>query len=158
MREKIDEIFNKIKNLDIDQNEIKNLEKDVIKYLNSFADYFNQVVRMEIFCKGISVWNQSDEYIYSQMDEDRRIKHDLCIYACDELNNMCKELKLPMFFNGNINDRNEIAAFCGCIISDIYLDGICEERSFDELIMHFSKENNYTPTQIIDEWNEEIGG
>lgn len=51
-----------------------------------------------------------------------------------------------------------IAAFCGCIISDIYLDGICEERSFDELIMHFSKENNYTPTQIIDEWDEEIGG
>lgn len=58
----------------------------------------------------------------------------------------------------SIKSPNEIAAFCGCIISDIYLDGICEERSFDELIMHFSKENNYTPTQIIDEWNEEIGG
>ena len=156
MKEKIDSLFSAVENTNFSNNEKRVVKNDIINNLNLFCDYFTQVVRMEIFCRSVSTWGSSDQYIYSQMDEERRLRHNLCVNACVELNKLSSELGLPDFYNGDINDRHEIAAFCGCIVSNIYLDGISENRTFDELVECFSESENYTPIAHIKEWEMEL--
>lgn len=156
MRDKVNDIFQAINESELTKEEKQNAKDNVINNLNCFSDYFNQVVRMEIFCKSVSSWDRTNEYIYSQMDEDRRIKHDLCIHACKELNLMCDALTLPLFYQYDLEDRHEIASFCGCLVSSIYLEGISEERSFDDLIMYYANNENYAPTEALDDWEMEI--
>lgn len=151
MYDKIKEMMSVIETTDISEENKNTLKADIISKLNCFADYFNQVVRMEIFASSISTWDSSNSFMYSQMDEERRLRHDLCVDACNSLNNICQDLGITDFYNGDIDNRHDIAAFCGVIVSELFLKGIDEERSFDELVQTYASNGSYAPADHLKE-------
>lgn len=127
------------------------IKKDIISSVNCFIDYFNQVVSMEIRAASITTWGMAEEFIFKSMDEERGRRHDLCVAACYRLNNICHSLGLPKFYAGTIEDRHEIAAFCGVVVSDLYFRGIREERTFDDLVHHFAVRGEASPLPEVKE-------
>jgi hypothetical protein len=117
-----------IKSSNYSQDEKEHLIHDVKRGLNSFVDYFNQVVKMEIFASTTITWTSTTEYMYKTMDEKRRMLHNICINACKNLNDICENLGIQSVCNINIEDRHEVAAFCGYIVTSVFMDGIEENQ------------------------------
>ncbi len=151
MYDRIKDLMFAIEDSDYSKDEKRGMKVDVIEKLNYFADYFNQVVRMEILANSITTWSSSDSFLYSQMDEERRFRHDLCVNACEDLNQMCQRLGIQDFYPGDVDDRHDVAAFCGVLVSNLFLHGINEERSFDDLVQEFASRDAYAPLTHIDE-------
>ena len=124
MNERIKQIMDTIEESDLSGDEKRDLKASVVKGLNCFVDYYNQVVRMEIFAVSVAMWNSTDSFIYSQMDKERRFRHNLCIKACDDLNKLCRYFEIPDIFTGSIEDRHDVATFCGAIVADLFQHGI----------------------------------
>ena len=91
-------------------------EEDKFKYINnlrqemnSFVDYFSQVVKMQTYADSMSgrQWTTADEYIFKSMDETRRAYHDLCVISCHDLNDICDNLKLEHILNNQVIDQDE---------------------------------------------------
>ncbi len=118
-------------------------QTDILKIIrsdiNSFIDYFNQVVEMELLAE--SGFDSASMYMYKSMDETRRQYHDICVESCEEINQMCEKLGIDKICDFDISDRHEVAKFCGYIVSGIYAKGINEEKSFDKLVMLYASQN-----------------
>ena len=149
--DKIRQIKEAVETSSYTQKEIQDIKNEVMQNINLFADYFNIVVRMEILASSIS-WAPTAGAIYKQMDEERRFRHDLCVRACCSLNEISRSLGLSDFFPGNIEDRHDVASFCGVVVSTLFLHGIHEERSFDTLVSTYAEKGVYAPaTQLTEE-------
>ena len=68
-----------------------------------------------------------------------------------DLNQMCQRLGIQDFYPGDVDDRHDVAAFCGVLVSNLFLHGINEERSFDDLVQEFASRDAYAPLTHIDE-------
>ena len=129
--------------------------KLIKEYINNYIEYFNYVVSMEIFAESqLSSSNPGVCYIYKSMDETRRSYHDICVNTCGYLNEICKNYGLEPICDFNLNDRHEVAKFCGYIVSGIYAKGIKEEKSFDKMVKLFA-ENKMSIDRLTENDSEE---
>ena len=108
--------------------------------VNSFIDYFNAVVNMELRIvsqrtDGIS------SYIFRQMDNERREMHNIAIEYCRLLNDLCQKYNTPKVCEINMNDRHAVAQYIGNTVNTIYMHGIESERTFDDLVSKYAHEN-----------------
>lgn len=150
-------LFQKINNSNFLPDEKNNMKDDLTNALNSFADYVDIVVKMEIFCESISAWNSFAEFKFKNFDEERRLQHDKCVLACNTINEICDKIGMKHFCEIDIENRNEVANFAGMVVNNLFLYGINPKTrhntlSFDCVIEKLK--NRKTTIQHIerDEW------
>lgn len=122
----------------IKQSKLKNKEeyllaiKDIV---NSFVDYTNAVIDIEMFSQAILEWDAVTSYMYKQKDEERSIRHNICIDNCVTLNKIAEDFDFDLYIN--TSDRHEVACFVSDSIKSIFDKGI--NRTYDEMVMEYSK-------------------
>lgn len=113
----------------------------------AFTNYFNSVVDMEIFSTTITTWDSFAEYVFKNKDEKRRQNHDMCIYYCQIINGIAQSINSDLYIDTEL--RHEVACFVGDALSSLYSKGI--DRSFDELVKQYSKEQKFISDSEIGE-------
>ncbi|MCM1430344.1 MAG: DUF3232 domain-containing protein [Muribaculaceae bacterium] len=154
MQNGITEIFDKLKETRNDDEKIQDC-KVLTACLNSFGDYFNHIVKMNIYSKSVISWTSVSEYMYKHMDEERRNLHDVAIQSCREINEICKKYNIPLVCDFDIDNRYKVAEFIACIITNAYLEGIHCEKSFDELVEEYSNSGRQIANRDYKEWARE---
>ncbi len=111
----------------------------VADQMDNFRRYVNSVVEMEIRlpllrmrCSSIEDYQEK----VMELDKKRRSSHECAIDSCNILNRLSEKLGLPAFFEGDTNDRYEVADFCLQVINELFL-----ER--DTTILELAAQNHY---------------
>jgi|GEM_PF-4883894 hypothetical protein len=135
----------------IKQSKFKNKDDyllSLVDIINSFVEYSNSVINIEIYAQSVSEWNQVSSYMYKQKDEDRSIKHNICIDKCNELNEIANDFNFDLYIE--TSNRHEVACFVGDTIKSIYDKSI--NRTYDEMIISYSKnDKNLSKINNIEE-------
>lgn len=106
---KINELIKTIK-----QSKFKNKDDyllSLVDIINSFVEYSNSVINIEIYAQSVSEWNQVSSYMYKQKDEDRSIKYNICIDKCDKLNKIANDFNFDLYID--TSNRHKVACFVG---------------------------------------------
>ncbi len=144
----ISSLITKFKQLNISEE-----DKDkLVSCLNSYVDYFNQVVKMNIRFSSTLTWTPTTEYMYKSMDEERRFLHDLCIQNTKEINDLCDKYFIDHFCTCNLNDRYEVANFIGNVLSDTYSSEINRSSKFDNMVQEYTDKNKFMDYRTNDDW------
>lgn len=145
-------LANAIKKSEINDKDKECLLNKVRLCINKCIEYFNHVVKMESLALNTISWNTSIEFIYKKYDEERRMLHDMCISACKDIDELCEEFDVDPICNVQQSDRKKVADLCGLIVSGLYMKGINETRTFDELITEFAHNNEKAICLENNEW------
>lgn len=121
----------------------KDEEKQLAYYLNTYVDYFNHVVRMNIESSRSKEWTPVIEYMFKQMDEQRRDFHNICLNSSLEINNLCDKYKISRFCNFDPEDREKVADFIGKVLISSYDEELSKNKSFDEYVDQHTHSEQY---------------
>ena len=123
----IEELFMALNNSELPDKE--ELKRETGCCINSLIEYFNSVVNEQLYYLST---NTQERKVYEMKlrDEQRRKKHDDCIRACCQLNDTCTVLNVDKICNFDVEDRTQVARFCGYFISSLYFSNI---RSGEDL-------------------------
>jgi len=124
-----------------DEDKRKSTEK-VLSSVNLFIDYVSHVCRMDAFIASVTDYNSMTDAKVNSMDRTRTQIHNNCIQACRDLNKLCAELKIDPVCNFPLENRYQVADFCGAVVGAIFLKDR-DLGSFDEIINRFEFTNTY---------------
>ena len=125
------------------------VDKDDLVFLESkfdaFRTYVNVVTSMEYKIPIMRFRLEGEEYreAVAELDRHRRICHEDVIGTCSYLNRVSGMLGLEPFYEGDINDRYQVAEFAGEFVEELYQRGISPSR---ETIIE------QTPIIDVDTW------
>lgn len=107
-----------------------------------FLNYTNSVITEAIDIPHFRI-KYADEpqllqYEIMELDRIRREYHESAILACKRLNSISEQLGLPPFYEGDINDRYQIADFAIDVVRALYEDNKSVDKTLtnDEYIMN----------------------
>lgn len=97
----------------------------IVRDMDSFIDYVRSVFTMEVLLPVICARYEGQEVRdrISALDTSRRNKHERAIVAISKLERMCDDFGVPVLFEGNKEDRYEVADFCLAIVTEFFEDG-----------------------------------
>lgn len=124
-KKQIEELYKALNNSEHPDKE--ELKREAGCCINSLIEYFNSVVNEQLY---YSSTNTQERKVYEMKlwDEQRSKKHDDCIRACCQLNDTCSVLNVDKICSFNVEDRTQVAQFCGYFISSLYFSNIrCNE-------------------------------
>lgn len=92
--------------------------------MNAMVNYVGKVAHME-YC--IPLYNgryEGQEYRdkVQELDERRRMAHESAISAVDSLTRLAKNLGVEPMFDGNLEDRYQIADFCEAMVREFFIN------------------------------------
>lgn len=107
-------------------------DEDVIGYIekdmNAFANYVHAVYTMETKISMASVLYNHDVEKYANirctLDTQRRNCHEIAITAIKQLCRFANVKNIEPLYNGNLEDRYEIADFCRKIVLHFFDSGL----------------------------------
>lgn len=110
--------------------------KMIVNYMNALGDYVASVYRMEMQMPILRFRLDGEEFRDAVMDLDRarRIAHESAIAACGILNRICEKSGVENLFDGNVEDRNEVADFCMSAVDTIFKDRAKKRHSLEEMV------------------------
>ena len=125
----IEELFMALNNSELPNME--ELKRETGCCINSFIEYFDSVVNEQLY---YSSTNTQERKVYEMKlrDEQRSKKHDDCIRACCQLNDTCTVLNVDKICNYDVEDRTQVAQFCGYIISSLYFSNIRSDENLNK--------------------------
>jgi len=90
--------------------------------LNAFAEYVRVVNEMENCISILRFRLEPEQYrqTLENLDRNRRITHNSVIAGVKMINRMCKAKELPLFFEGDITDRIEVAEFAMKFVAIVF--------------------------------------
>lgn len=90
--------------------------------LDSYATYIQYVVNMEnaISVQKFRMEPEDHRELITNLDRNRRFVHNGIIAGTSMLNNICKSKSIEPLFNGDINDRVQIAEFAKAICDEMF--------------------------------------
>lgn len=90
--------------------------------LNSFSEYVKVVNNLEnaIAVGRFKLSPEDFREKVENLDRNRRIVHNGVIASTKFLNNFCLLKKLPLFFEGDVADRLEVAEFAMLVAKEIF--------------------------------------
>ena len=90
--------------------------------INVYGDYVAYVHKMESLKPILKIKLGKDEYKNSveEMDEKRTRIHNAAIASTKIINRLCESNRIPMFFEGNIEDRVEVAEFIRDVVVGVF--------------------------------------
>lgn len=96
---------------------------DIIKTdIAHLQEYVQAVYSMETLIPIYRVRYDDDDLRYhiEKLDNARRDKHNLAIMSVKRLNRFADLAKLPRLFDGNVDDRYEVADFCMNTVNTVF--------------------------------------
>ena len=102
-----------------DDVEILEIIEDTI---DVYGEYVAYVYKMESLRPILKIKLGKDEYKNSveEMDEKRTRIHNAAIASTKIINRLCESNRIPLFFEGNIDDRVEVAEFIRDVIVGVF--------------------------------------
>ena len=102
-----------------DDVEVIEIVEDTI---NVYGDYVAYVHKMESLKPILKIKLGKDEYKNSieEMDEKRTRIHNAAIASTKIINRLCESNRITMFFEGNIEDRVEVAEFIRDVVVNVF--------------------------------------
>lgn len=90
--------------------------------MKSFCDYVDVVYNMETRIKIAATRYEGSDYreFVMNLDRGRRIAHENAIGQLSMLNRLCKMLEVEPLFDGDLNDRYQVADFCMAITKELF--------------------------------------
>ena len=90
--------------------------------INGYGDYVAYVHKMESLKPILKIKLGKDEYknAVEEMDEKRTRIHNAAIASTKIINRLCESNRIPMFFEGNIEDRVEVAEFIRDVVVSVF--------------------------------------
>lgn len=113
------EFFTKLSNLYEDDADVLEIIEDTI---NSYGDYVNYVYKMESKKVIFRLKLEPLEYraLVQDMDANRTNIHNAAIASTRMINRLCETKDLEIFYQGDIDDRVEIAEFIKEVVVNIF--------------------------------------
>ena len=148
LKEKINNLLNAVKD-DLDAAEF------IDSSLNRFRDYVNSVVTMEYRMGIATAVKEGEELreIIQTLDRSRHIAHESAISACSQLNRLSERVGLPPFFDGDINDRYQVADFCKDFVDEMWFNGRYREKGKDLFESLINKHESINSKSFIEAEN-----
>lgn len=90
---------------------------------DAILGYFLVVVNEQRY----SLETPKDELDFAYMkvlEKQRSEAHDAGINACNRLNELCREVNVDKICDFDINDRRQVAVFCGFVVSGFFYSNI----------------------------------
>ena len=102
-----------------DDVEVLEIIEDTV---NVYGDYVAYVYKMESLRPILKIKLSMDEYknVVEEMDEKRTRIHNAAIAATKVINRLCESNDLSLFFEGNIDDRVEVAEFIRNVVVNVF--------------------------------------
>ena len=92
--------------------------------MEHLVDYVKAVYMMEVTMQlqRARLGEDSREYAekLAELDHKRRSHHECAIAAVSVVNRMCGIYGVESIFDGNLDDRYEVADFCGNLVDEIF--------------------------------------
>ena len=90
--------------------------------INVFGEYVAYVYKMESLRSILKIRLEAAEYknIIEEMDKKRTRIHNSAIASTKIINRLCESNRIPLFFEGNIDDRVEVAEFIRDVIVGVF--------------------------------------
>ena len=103
------------------------IKRKIVSCIDMLERYYQIVIREEMYYSSRPV-EKLNVTMLKTYDSRRRSAHDECIAACKRINEICAILSIEKICNVNVEDRTQVAQFCGYIISNLYFSNIrCDE-------------------------------
>lgn len=103
------------------------IKRKIVSCIDMLERYYQIVIREEMYYSSSPV-EKLNVTMLKTYDSRRKAAHDDCIAACYLLNEICVILNIEKICNVNVEDRTQVAQFCGYIISNLYFSNIrCDE-------------------------------
>ena len=106
--------------------------KDELKSCTDILERYFQIVVREKEYYSITPKEKLNVPMVEAYDTQRRLAHDDCIRACYRLNEICLAVNVDKICNFDVEDRNQVAQFCGYFISSLYFSNIRCDESLNE--------------------------
>ena len=102
-----------------DDVEVLEIIEDTI---DVYGEYVAYVYKMESLRHILRIKLGKDEYknAVEEMDEKRTRIHNTAIASTKTINRLCEFNELPLFFQGNIEDRVEVAEFIRDVVVNVF--------------------------------------
>ena len=102
-----------------DDVEVLEIIEDTV---NVYGDYVAYVHNMESLKPILKIKLGKHEYknAVEEMDEKRTRIHNAAIASTKTINRLCEFNELPLFFQGNIEDRVEVAEFIKNVVTNVF--------------------------------------
>ena len=90
--------------------------------IDVYGNYVAYVYKMESLRPILKIRLEAEEYknIIEEMDEKRTRIHNAAIASTKTINRLCEFNELPLFFQGNIEDRVEVAEFIKNVVTNVF--------------------------------------
>ena len=90
--------------------------------IDVYGNYVAYVYKMESLRTILKIRLEAEEYknIIEEMDEKRNRIHNAAIASTKTINRLCEFNELPLFFQGNIEDRVEVAEFIRDVVVNVF--------------------------------------
>lgn len=98
-------------------------KRKIVSCIDMLERYYQIVIREEMYYSSRPV-EKLNVTMLKTYDSRRRSAHDECIAACKRINEICAILSIEKICNVNVEDRTQVAQFCGYIISNLYFSNI----------------------------------
>lgn len=103
------------------------IKRKIVSCIDMLERYYQIVISEEMYYSSSPV-EEFNATMVNAYDSRRRAAHDDCITACYRLNEICVILNIEKICNVNVEDRTQVAQFCGYIILNLYFSNIrCDE-------------------------------
>ena len=103
-------------------------KRKIVSCIDMLERYYQIVIREEIYYSSMPV-EEFNATMVNAYDSRRRAAHDECVAACKRLNEICAILNIEKICKVDVEDRAQVAQFCGYIISNLYFSNIrCDEN------------------------------
>ena len=98
------------------------IRESITLAMRSFCDYVDVVYNMETRIKIAATRYEGSDYrdFVMNLDRGRRIAHEHAIGQISMLNRICDMLEVERLFDGDTNDRYEVADFCITIVNELF--------------------------------------
>ena len=98
--------------------------------MQNISDYVQTVYRMEMLTPIVTLSCDGEEVRdrISKLDSERRIAHEAAIAAVKKLNRWATANNLPKLFEGDENNRQEVANFCAECVKEFFDERIVRRK------------------------------
>ncbi len=103
------------------------IKRRIVSCIDMLERYYQIVISEEMYYSSSPV-EEFNATMVNAYDSRRSATHEDCIAACYRLNEICVILNIEKICNVNVEDRTQVAQFCGYIILNLYFSNIrCDE-------------------------------
>lgn len=107
------------------------IKRKIVSCIDMLARYYQIVISEEMYYSSSPV-EKLNVTMLKTYDSRRRAAHDDCIAACYRLNEICMILNIEKICNFDVEDRAQVAQYCGYFISSLYFSNIRCDESLNE--------------------------